>query len=354
MKSFKMGVAVAVFLIMSIMNVGGTALGYSGMRGNTVIYPDDSFSDVDQRSLFLESIHYAKDNGIVQGYADGTFKPYNSISRAEFTKVITYTLFGEDEVNGCDLSTLGFLDVKTDDWYAKSICIAQKEKLVSGYGDKTFRPNNEINFVEAAKIIVEAYSNASDLTEGPEWYEKYTRYLSDHGAIPVSIGIFPDKKINRAEMVEIMMRLELDIRDLESVNLYPDTGDWSVEDLWYEGYLHLQEQSIDTARVFFEAALLLDNNYAPALSSYGNVVGRNYEGREVGELCLLKSIEIDPSWTFSYYNLALFYGENQQRDKQYEYYVKLLQACDNEVEGTEKCTNYEYYQQEARRYGFAL
>ena len=47
-----------------------------------------SFSDTVSGSWYMKYVNFAKDNGIVSGYGDGTFGPDNPITRAEVSKVI--------------------------------------------------------------------------------------------------------------------------------------------------------------------------------------------------------------------------------------------------------------------------
>jgi len=49
-----------------------------------------------------------------------------------------------------------FTDVKPSDWYAGYLAIAEKQNLVRGYADKTFRPTRPINREEATTIVVRA------------------------------------------------------------------------------------------------------------------------------------------------------------------------------------------------------
>lgn len=55
------------------------------------------------------AVQYVKDQGIVQGYSDGTYRPKNAINRAEFTKIIIATVLSEEDA--CDVKTMGFSDV---------------------------------------------------------------------------------------------------------------------------------------------------------------------------------------------------------------------------------------------------
>lgn len=57
------------------------------------------FSDVPFNHLNAETIDYVQANGIVSGYPDGTFRPDQTINRAEFVKIITIATFGQTMVD---------------------------------------------------------------------------------------------------------------------------------------------------------------------------------------------------------------------------------------------------------------
>lgn len=71
---------------------------------------DTVFSDVTGHWA-EETILKFKDKNIISGYPDGTFKPDNSVTRAEFAKIVTET-FGLQEKN-----TLNYDDVMAENWY---------------------------------------------------------------------------------------------------------------------------------------------------------------------------------------------------------------------------------------------
>jgi hypothetical protein len=62
---------------------------------------------------------------------------------------------------------------------------------VSGYLDGTFRPEQNVNFVEAAKIIAIAngYSETASENKDP-WFRPYVNFLASDSAIPMTIQSF--------------------------------------------------------------------------------------------------------------------------------------------------------------------
>lgn len=81
--------------------------------------------------------------------------------------------------------------------------------MIGGYPDGTFKPEKNISFAEAAKIIAVAFGREVS-SGGSVWYEGYVRSLADAHAIPVSITDFT-KQLSRGEMAEMIYRLHAKI-----------------------------------------------------------------------------------------------------------------------------------------------
>src|SRR3989339_565006 len=58
-------------------------------------YVNAAFSDVSASNPYYDAILYSQENSIVKGYEDGSFKPENKINRAEFTKIIINSAYGD-------------------------------------------------------------------------------------------------------------------------------------------------------------------------------------------------------------------------------------------------------------------
>jgi len=111
-----------------------------------------SFTDVSQTHPNYMAIKFMQDTKVVEGYPDGTYQPEKTITRAEFTKIVMEAAYpGQAVVDSC------FSDVAQKDWFSDYICNAKVKGIVAGYEDGTFKPYDEINFVEASKIVNTAY-----------------------------------------------------------------------------------------------------------------------------------------------------------------------------------------------------
>lgn len=151
------------------------------------------FVDVSADFEYGFAIRNLANLNIVNGYEDGTFRPESEINRAEFIKIVIEAEFpGEAVGSGC------FKDV-ANQWFAPYICFAKDRGFIAGYADKTFRPEQSINFVEASKIIANVFSLDVEEKYIETWFEKYVVALENIEAIPGSIFNF-DQKVKRGEM----------------------------------------------------------------------------------------------------------------------------------------------------------
>lgn len=93
----------------------------------------------------------ALEKGFVKGYPNNTLKPMEKVTRAEFT-VMVINAFGFDISKNADVK---FNDAKGSipDWAKQHISSAVNLKIISGYGDNTFKPNNFITRAEVGAIV---------------------------------------------------------------------------------------------------------------------------------------------------------------------------------------------------------
>ena len=164
------------------------------------------FDDVLVSHTNAKAIAFVRNEGIVRGYEDGTYRPDQTINRAEFTKIITSSIFSTKEIDSCAKENI-FSDVEQSIWYAKFVCSAKNAHIIDGYDDGTFRPSNTVNFAEAAKIVVNAFSVPINLKDQHGiWWKPYVFALSRIGGLPPSFTD-PNQLLTRGEMAEIIFRV---------------------------------------------------------------------------------------------------------------------------------------------------
>lgn len=158
-----------------------------------------AFKDVVSEHPYLDAVQYLKKAGVIQGYADGAFMPDQTINRAEFLKIVMGTLDPKAQGENC------FSDVKKE-WFAPYVCSAKTKGIISGYADGSFKPDRNIFFSEASKIVSKAFALPTSAGSG-EWYAPFVKALEKKKAIPVSID-YMEKSVTRSEMAEMVYRLK--------------------------------------------------------------------------------------------------------------------------------------------------
>lgn len=167
-------------------------------------------SDIDQNAWYFSFVYKLMDQGVLSGYSDGTYKPSAFVNRAEIAK-IAVILFDLPVENSIDSDP--FSDVPKDAWFARYVAAAKKAGVIDGYSDGSFRPEKLVNRAEAIKIFTLASgvsmgmistSVFTDVTDRA-WYSPYVNFAGEKGVINgYSDGKFkPGDNINRAEIAKI-------------------------------------------------------------------------------------------------------------------------------------------------------
>jgi S-layer homology domain len=97
------------------------------------------FSDVSNSYWAKPFIERLSKEGVMNGFPDGSFKPDQLVTRAQFA-VILRSAFSEDSVR----KSRTFKDVPAKHWAAAAINKAYTTGFMSGYTDNTFRPDLKI------------------------------------------------------------------------------------------------------------------------------------------------------------------------------------------------------------------
>ncbi len=118
---------------------------------------DNSYTDMTSNIWSNSAVSTLSKMGIISGYPDGTFRPDESITRAEFAKVAVN--FFEYKVNGYKGV---FPDVPEDEWYSGYVEKASDLRLIQGYKDGTFHPDTAITRAEACALVNRMLSRYPD------------------------------------------------------------------------------------------------------------------------------------------------------------------------------------------------
>lgn len=148
-----------------------------------------TFTDITENASYSLAVDTLSNLGIINGYEDGSFKPTENVTRAEFTAMLMRTR-GLDGVGSTSLDDPPFPDVVSSDvsWAIGNIRTAHSKGIINGYDDGTFKPNNNVLYEEAVKMIVCAMGYADFQPEGSEWYAKYINSANYMGILKNAEG----------------------------------------------------------------------------------------------------------------------------------------------------------------------
>ena len=181
-----------------------------------------SFEDVSSVHKNRIAIEYLQKENIISGYSDNTYRPENTINRAEMMKMLVEGLSmtpDSKEYKNC------FPDVN-EEWFAPYICYAKEKGWVNGYPDGSFKPSNNVLDVEAFKMILNARKVELDpdftplkfATVNPDaWYRPY---LVTAEKMNLTESFKPGANYKRGEVAEVIFRtLVIDKMDVNAYSL---------------------------------------------------------------------------------------------------------------------------------------
>ena len=138
------------------------------------------FSDVSDPTI-RQSAEVLRLMGVLDGYADGTFRPGTVLNRAQFCKMAVYAMNGSSELGRYSTVTV-FPDVKPSHWAARYINMAAKGKnIISGYPDGRFYPERTVTVGHAVTVLLRILGY-KDENIGGVWPDSYM-------AVAATIGL---------------------------------------------------------------------------------------------------------------------------------------------------------------------
>lgn len=114
-----------------------------------------SYTDVGENTWYTAAVNWASDQGIVKGYADGSFKPDKEITREEFA-VMLYRY--KQQTGGAPLVPIDYLDVFTDrdqvgKWAEAAMAWGIESRILNGTGHGRLEPKGGAQRCQAAVMI---------------------------------------------------------------------------------------------------------------------------------------------------------------------------------------------------------
>ncbi len=149
---------------------------------------------------YSSDIDFVTTNRIMQGNEKGELNLDDTITRAEFVKMlITAAQSGELDSLAGDTEVL-FRDVPETHWAKEYIDKAAACGFINGYEDGSFRPENNVTYVQAIKILLAVCGIDTQRTDYPYGY---LSAALDNGLLE-GIDLDPDMPIKRGETARLM------------------------------------------------------------------------------------------------------------------------------------------------------
>ncbi len=199
---------------------------YFGIRdynGNVINYPytvDVSFRLLNAAKYTDITYHWAESDirylyqeGILTDFSGTRFHPNQAITRAEFiSMIVTQMKLAIPKSN-----SRAFSDVPVNHWAHQAISTAKQYKLLNGYPDQTFRPNERISRAEIAILMYNAYQSQLPKTAYNTFSDVPSNYWANQAISSLTRGqilqgypngyFYPNNSITRAEAAAMIARI---------------------------------------------------------------------------------------------------------------------------------------------------
>ena len=182
---------------------------------------DPNFSDVEKGDWYWKGIVYCYDKGYMAGLGDNLFGTRMFVTRAMVAQIL-YATEGKPAAKASQ-----FTDVPAGQWYSNAIGWAAANKIVSGYGNGKFGPNDSISREQLAAILYQytkfkgfKYTTSGDLSkfkdanEISSWAKEPMQWAVAN-ALLSGVGydlISPQGAATRGQVATILLAYDTNIR----------------------------------------------------------------------------------------------------------------------------------------------
>ncbi|MEH1942120.1 MAG: fasciclin domain-containing protein [Nostoc sp.] len=138
-----------------------------------------NLSDVSSDYWARPFIQALAESNVIAGFPDGSFRPNQAVTRAEFAALIQKAFGNQNRVR--QLSAGGFSDVPANYWAAAAIQQAYETGFLAGYPGNVFRPNQQIPRVQALVALTSGLGLTASTTGAST---DLSTYYNDASSIP--------------------------------------------------------------------------------------------------------------------------------------------------------------------------
>ena len=151
---------------------------------------------------YTEAVDVMSAVKVIDGYAEGDFRPSTTLTRGAAAKIICNLILGPTTASALVADSAPYKDVPTNSTFAGYIAYCQKEGIISGYADGTFKPANSLTGYAFMKMLLGAlgYKAENEGYTGANWSINVAKRAVNIGLKDGLIGDFNGvKAVNREE-----------------------------------------------------------------------------------------------------------------------------------------------------------
>ncbi|MDY4964586.1 MAG: S-layer homology domain-containing protein, partial [Ruminococcus callidus] len=170
------------------------------------------FSDIEAGAYYEDAVYWAVENGITNGYEDGTFRPYNSCTRAEMVTFL-WRAAGSPEPT---IQNTQFTDVQKGKYYYDAVLWAVENEITNGTSETTFSPDDQVIRGQAVTFLwrmegspkaTSAKNTFSDVEAGTYYYDAVLWAVENEITNGTSATTFsPKDDCTRGQIVTFLYR----------------------------------------------------------------------------------------------------------------------------------------------------
>ena len=207
------------------------------------------FTDVPAGKWYADSVKFCVEKGYVSGYKDGTFKPNQHITRAEFSVIMNKFCIDKGLITkDAHTTNIHYKDVLSGKWYTQPILNCVEAGVMTGYSSTKFGVNDKLTREQAAVIFAKAM-NLNGHHKSYEYYQddyKISSWAHHSVWMAKAYGFMkgtgnhrfePTKPVTRAEIATIVnavSKIETETIRIENSINNAVQATYNYEDLFHE------------------------------------------------------------------------------------------------------------------------
>ena len=148
-----------------------------------------SFKDTDKITIMnTEAVDVMSDLKIITGFPEGTFKPDDTLTRAQAAKILCCVALGSKAADELPAGGSTFADVPASHWANKYVEYCASKGIVAGVGNGKFNPDGKLTGYAFGKMLLVALGADASALTGADWDKNTKAQLAekhlDYGVSP--------------------------------------------------------------------------------------------------------------------------------------------------------------------------